>query len=82
MNIVPVIEQVAITDDDGNVIQEPVMAPGIHVNSDREIPDWSEYQLEAPSTPTRVYAAPAATYFYCFPDEESFDSALASLEGY
>lgn len=43
---------------DGNVIDVPVMVPseGFHVNLSGPLPQFAEYEVEAPATPYRVFA--------------------------
>lgn len=60
-------------DSEGNVIVGPVEIPGWHVNSTREVPEWAGYKTE-PTTPRRVFGG-AQTFFYMFPDKETFEQA-------
>lgn len=80
---------VMLTDDDGNQYPETVLIEGYHVNTTQQIEAWAEYQLTGdaiPSKPACVYAGTGqegsgvTTYFYCFPDEATFE-ALNNEEG-
>jgi hypothetical protein len=61
-----------LTDAEGFEYEETAPIQGWHVNTTQEVAEWSQYKVE-PSTPMRVYAG-VTTYFYTFPDQETFES--------
>ena len=49
---------------------EMALIPGWHVNSPEPVEGWEAYQV-TPTSPRRVFGA-HPTFFYVFPDEETF----------
>ena len=65
---------VMLKDDEG--FEYPELAPieGWHVNTTQEVVEWEQYKVN-PVTPMRVYAG-IDTYFYTFPDQETFEGLV------
>jgi hypothetical protein len=61
---------VMLTDDEGFEYPEQAPIDGWHVNTLEEMPEWAEYEV-FPTVPYRVFAG-LSTFYYSFPDEETF----------
>ena len=57
-------------EETGEVITEPTILQGFHVNTTESIEGADEY-LVSPTVPRVVYAG-VETFFYAFPDEATF----------
>ena len=57
-------------EETGEVITEPTLLTGFHVNTTEAIEGADEY-LVTPTVPRVVYAG-VETFFYAFPDEATF----------
>ena len=57
-------------EETGEVITEPTILEGFHVNTTEAIEGADEY-LVSPTVPRVVYAG-VETFFYAFPDEATF----------
>ena len=60
--------------EEGEVIKEASAISGFHVNTDQPIEGAEEYIVE-PTVPRQVFAGSdygVITYFYSFPDEDTF----------
>jgi hypothetical protein len=83
MNIVgKIINTPQIYSDDLETLEkEATYIDGWHLNSLEEIPEFAEYKVATPKTPVRTYAgvSPDKTYFYRFPDQETFEKLRAKL---
>lgn len=74
---------VMLDDGDGGEYSETVLIEGYHVNTTKPVEVWAAYELTGdsiPSKPTCVYSGTGQegsgveTYFYCFPDEATFEA--------
>lgn len=67
-------------DQDGEEVTPPVYLAGHHVNAPEVIPEFSEWLLDPqPTTPYRVYAG-RMPVCYRFPDQETFENAIAVFQ--
>ena len=57
-------------EETGEVITAPTILEGYHVNTTEAIEGADEYRV-SPTVPRVVYAG-VETFFYCFPDEDTF----------
>ena len=57
-------------EETGEVITEPTILEGYHVNTTEAIEGADDYRV-SPTVPRVVYAG-VETFFYCFPDEATF----------
>ena len=65
-------------EETGEVITEPTLLQGFHVNTTEVIEGADEYRV-SPTVPRVVYAG-VETFFYCFPDEDTFRTFIPAVE--
>jgi hypothetical protein len=66
---------------EGELTNDPTYQSGFHVNARGEVPaEWEQYEIEAPTTPLRVYQGGVTRYFV-FPDEDTFKKLSPQKEG-
>jgi hypothetical protein len=58
--------------------QEPIQIPGWHINSTEPVEGWVAYRVE-PTSPRRVFGG-HPTFFYVFPDRETFEATRSQDE--
>jgi hypothetical protein len=66
-------------DDEGNELRAPVYQSGWHVNALEPVPEWEQYRIPTPETPTRVYAGGIMPVCYRFESKEQFESLLPEV---
>lgn len=66
-------------DDDGTVLTLPTEKEGYFVNATLDYLFIADYKVSSPVTPTRVFSG-TETYFYLFPDQETFESFLTDSD--
>ena len=72
IDVIGTIYTAGTYDEEGNVITPPEPIPGYHVNSLEQIKDCNEY-LIIPEHPRRIFWDNTNTFYYCFPDEQTWN---------
>ena len=67
-------------EETGEVITEPTILEGFHVNTTEAIEGADDYRV-SPTVPRVVYAG-VETFFYSFPDEAAFRTFIPEEEVY
>jgi len=62
----------------GTLFSDETPLEGWHVNSPEPVEGWEQYEA-TPTTPQRVFAG-HPTFFYVFPDEETFNTLTTDSE--
>lgn len=69
----------AAYDDEGNELTSPTYAPGWHVNTLEPAPEWEQYRIPTPETPSCIYAGGIMPVCYRFESKEEFESLLPEV---
>lgn len=67
-------------DEEGNVITEPTVIEGFHVNTLGEIEGADDY-IVTPNSPKRKFSGRDDAIYYAFPDEETFRGFVPLEDG-
>lgn len=70
-----------LPDGEGGEYPESELIEGYHVNTTAPVEAFAEYEV-TPSTPQTVFAGAESgvvTYFYSFPDEDTFNALMESV---